>query len=91
MGTGKRWTVEERIHLTEAWIDATEDTGEDEVKGTYQDSEVFWKRVYDKYVAKALPGHANGAYGGRQASAVQNQWKDKLARDVKKLIQQGSS
>ena len=85
MGTGKRWSVEERVHLTEAWIDATEDAGEEEVKGTYQDSDVFWKRVYDKYVAKAPKGHPKGSYSGRQASAVQNQWKDKLARDVKKF------
>ena len=85
MGTCKRWSVEERLHLTEAWIDATEDAGETEVKGTYQDSDVFWKRVYDKYVAKAPSNHAKGSYSGRQVSAMQNQWKDKLARDVKKF------
>ena len=85
MGTGKRWSNQERLHLTEAWVDATEDAGEVEVKGTYQDSDVFWQRVYDKYTAKAPPNYEKGSYNGRQVTAVKNQWKDKISREVKKF------
>ena len=84
-GSGKRWSVEERVHLTEAWVDASEDAGEVEVKGTYQDSDVFWQRVYDKFIAKASPRAAKGSYKDRQVSAITNQWKDKIAREVKKF------
>ena len=78
-GSGKRWSVEERVHLTEAWVDASEDAGEVEVKGAYQDSDVFWQRVYDKFCAKASPRAAKGSYKDRQVSAITNQWKDKIA------------
>ena len=74
-GFGKRWSVQERVHLAEAWVDASEDAGEAEVKGTYQDSDVFWERVHLKFSAKAQASAPKGTYGDRKASAVTNQWK----------------
>ena len=84
-GSGKRWSIQERVHLTEAWVDASEDAGEVEVKGTYQDSDSFWQRVYDKFIAKAPSNAAKGSYKDRQITAITNQWKDKIAREVKKF------
>ena len=84
-GSGKRWSVQERVHLTEAWVDASEDAGEVEVKGTYQDSDVFWERVHEKFASKAPSTAPKGTYSDRQTSAVTNQWKDKISREVKKF------
>ena len=71
--------------MTEAWVDATEDAGEVEVKGTYQDSDVFWERVHLKFAAKAPASAPKGQYKDRQVSAITNQWKDTIAREVKKF------
>ena len=84
-GSGKRWSVQERVHLTEAWVDATEDAGEVEVKGTYQDSDVFWEIVHTKFSAKAPVSAPKGQYKDRQVSAITNQWKATIAREVKKF------
>ena len=71
--------------MTEAWVDATECANEAEVKATYQDSDVFWQRVYDKFIAKAPSNAPKGSYKDRQVSAITNQWKDKISREVKKF------
>ena len=83
-GSGKRWSVQERVHLTEAWVDASQDAGEVEIKGTYQDSDVLG-RVYQKFTAKRPSNAAKGLYNNRQVTAITNQWKDTISREVKKF------
>ena len=84
MGKGKRWSQEECKHLAEAWVAASEDVGSAQVKGTNQDSDEFWNKVKDNFAAYA-PSNVQGTYHGRELSAIKNQWKDKISRDVKKF------
>ena len=81
MGKGKKWTQEELKHLAEAWISISEDAGESALKGTNQDADEFWNRIYNVYIGKA-PDAAEG-YGNRALSAVKSQWKDKLSKYVR--------
>ena len=84
MGRGKEWKPEEDQHLAEAWVAVSEDAGETDVKGTNQDGDVFWKRVYDLFVSKCPVDNPDGVYGKRTVSAVKNHWKDYVSRDCKK-------
>ena len=84
MGQGKHWSAEECLHLAEAWVNASEDEGEKEVKGTYQDSDSFWAKVLENFTAKSPP-HPQGIYHDRALTAIKNKWKDKISRDVKKF------
>jgi hypothetical protein len=84
MGKGKKWSSEECKHLAMAWISVSEDTGEVDVKGTDRDSSDFWKAVTTKFASYG-PEKQNGIYGDRAATAVENQWKDQISRDVKKF------
>ena len=52
MGKGKKWSTEELKHLAEAWISISEDSGEAMVKGTNQDSDEFWRRIYNVFISK---------------------------------------
>ena len=51
MGKGKSWSAEESKHLVEAWVSASEDEGEKEVKGMNQDSDSFWNKVLGNFKA----------------------------------------
>jgi hypothetical protein len=82
MGKGNSWTAEEREHLAEAWIHASESIGEAKVKGTNQDSDEFWSSVYSEFTKKG-PTNPKGVYGDRPQTAVRNYFRDKIARDVK--------
>ena len=52
MGKGKKWSAEELKHLAEAWIAISEDSGEAMVKGTNQDSDEFWRRIYNVFISR---------------------------------------
>ena len=76
MGRSKEWKPEEDKHLAEAWIEVSEDVGSSDMKGTNQDGEAFWNRVYANFVERCPVDKADGIYGGRKASTVKNHWKD---------------
>ena len=84
MGKGRKWSPEESLHLAESYVDVSEDNGETHVRGTSQDAQVFWSRVYSKF-AKRNPGNSPGQYGDRAMSAVSNHWKEKIKLDVRKF------
>ena len=80
MGRGRSWSTEELLHLAQAWLDATQDVGEREVKGTWQDSAQFWNKVITNFNSMCPVENPDGIYSDRAASAVRNQWKEKIAR-----------
>ena len=84
MGRGKVWSADESAHLAEAWVNASEDAGEPEVKGTNQDSDAFWAKVKAKFAERAPP-NPDGVYHDRTTSAITNHWKEKISRDVKRF------
>ena len=85
MGRGKQWTPEESLHLAEAWLEISEDVGAAEVKGTNQDSHVFWARIEESFKAKAPTPNPEGQYNDRATSDIITQWKDKISRQAKKF------
>ena len=80
MGRGRSWTPAECLHLAEAWLDVSQDVGEREVKGTWQDSSQFWSKVMAVFSSKCPVDNPDGVYGDRALSAVKGQWKEKIAR-----------
>ena len=86
MGKGKKWSTEELKHLAEAWISISEDSGEAMVKGTNQESDEFWRRIYNVFISK-LPNAPEG-YANRALSAVRSQWKDKLSKYIRSFNKQ---
>ena len=83
MGRGKGWSAEESLHLAEAWIEASEDVDAVVVKGTDQDADDFWKKVYKMFVPKTPPNHLSGTYKDRSTGAMQSHWSERIARQVK--------
>jgi tRNA-splicing ligase RtcB len=84
MPKGKKWTTEECFDLAMAWIETSEDDGQPEVKGTNQDSDEFWAKVMERFKVKG-PTPQNGIYGECAMTAIQTQFKDNIARDLKKF------
>ena len=85
MGRGKGWTNEESVHLAEAWIEASEDHGQRDIKGTDQDTDDFWKKIRSIFVSKSPAEPPQGTYSQRGVKAMQNQWSANISRDVKKF------
>ena len=85
MGKGKRWSGEESLHLAEAWVKTSEDTGEPEVKGTNQDNEEFWAKVIANFAEACPVTSPDGVYNDRTKTAIINHWKEKVSRDVKRF------
>jgi hypothetical protein len=84
MPKGKRWSPEENLDLAQAWIEVSEDAGSPDVKGTNQDSDEFWARVHRNFKEKGGDqGSGKGVYGDRAITAIQNQWKDNISRNIK--------
>ena len=70
----------ECLHLAEAWLEVSQDVGEREVKGTWQDSSKFWSKVMQIFSGKCPVDNPEGIYGDGALSAVKGQWKEKIAR-----------
>lgn len=85
MGKSKNWTADEHAALAQAWINASEDVGSSKVFGMNQDSDRFFAKVIDNLKALAPDSDTSGRHHNRDASAIQNQWNTKLAREVKKF------
>jgi hypothetical protein len=94
MGKGLRWSSEECEVLATAWINVSEDKDMDDVKGTNQTIDSFWKRVREtigviigKVVTeKKLPVEdVVGKYHHRELNAIKTCWNEKIQRDVKKF------
>lgn len=85
MGKGKQWTALECKHVAEAWVEVSEDQDQGEVKGANQTGEVFWSRVYLRFISKGPTEQQEGTYGGRGEKAVRNYWTDNISRDCKKF------
>ena len=84
MGKGKKWSAEECLHLSEAWLSVSEGEGETKLKGTSQTQDAFWKSVVELFSSKG-PSNPDGVYGDRPQTAIMNHWKDNISRDVKKF------
>jgi hypothetical protein len=84
MPTGKKWTSDECEALARSWINVSEDKGEDELRGTDQTGAVFWRRVVEQLKALASKDCV-GRYHNREGKALQTNWNDKIARDLKKF------
>jgi hypothetical protein len=94
MGKGLRWTSEECELVSTAWINVSEDKDCNDVKGTNQTGDTFWKRVretLENAVSKAvtekklLPEDVVGKYHHRELNAIKTCWTEKISRDVKKF------
>ena len=85
MGEGKRWDSPECRDLATAWISASEENGEASLKGTHQESELFWESVRKHFDDKTPDNCTKGTYKDRGTTAVKNQWCEKVSRDVKKF------
>jgi hypothetical protein len=87
MPTGKKWTSDECEALATAWINVSEDKGAEDVKGTDQTGEAFWKRVGDtlKSLAPKDPKECIGRFHNREGNALKTKWNDNISRDVKKF------
>jgi hypothetical protein len=84
MPQGKRWSVEECEALARAWINISEDVGSEDLKGTDQTADVFWKRVIAA-MQRLAPPDCVGRYHNRAQNAIMTQWTDKIAREVRKF------
>jgi hypothetical protein len=94
MGKGLRWTSEECEFVSTAWINVSEDKDLNDVKGTNQTTDNFWKRVretLEQAVSKALAEKklsyedVLGKYHHRELNAIKTCWQEKISRDVKKF------
>ena len=85
MGKGKRWDSPECRDLAMAWISASEEKGEASLKGTHQESELFWESVRKHFDDETPDNCTKGTCKDRGATAVRNQWYEKVSRDVKKF------
>ena len=86
MGKNKSWNPEEHEAVAQAWINASEDLGSAEVNGTNQEVHKFFLKVMENLKTLA-PKNEDilGRYHQLDASAVQNQWNTKIAREVRKF------
>ena len=82
------WLVEEHVALAQAWINASEDNGSEDVKGTNQDADAFFDKVLENLKTLApVDTDSIGRHNNREKKALQNHWKDKIGQE----IQQGFS
>lgn len=85
MGKAPTWSKEESAALAQSWLETSEDDGSPDVKGTNQESSVFWKSVVERFQAKAPDDRPQGTYHARGDKPIVTHWKDNIARDVKKF------
>ena len=85
MGKGKKWSSDESLHLAEAWMAKSEEAGAAQLRGTNQDSDEFWSGVKQIFATKSPTPNPDGIYHDRNWTAIRNQWRDQIARDVKKF------
>jgi hypothetical protein len=85
MPKGKRWSSEENLDLAQAWIEVSKDVGsEEDVMGTNQDFNKFWNHVHQCFTVKGgSTGKGKGIYGDQALTAIQNQWKENISRNIK--------
>lgn len=87
MPAAKMWLKLESSALARSWMEISEETEDTKLKGTGQDSDRFWDKVVAKFetLAPTEPKALAGRYHTRGRTAIKNQWKDKIARDVRKF------
>ena len=85
MGKGKAWGHEECVHLSEAFIEVSEDHGSPSIAGTNQTAADFYQRLIVAFRSKKPEDAGEGTYDERTDTAVVNQWKDNIKAQCRKF------